>query len=277
MIRPNGIYQVHLLTAEPPVLDLERLLPVLKERCGRVDVVSQDDEQDKSFTILTLAYPDLAADGLVPPASVFGCFAAAPTGEDLDTALQQTWQWKAEATEAVSRCQGYIMVNDMLGRLLPHQQRMEWLYHLIESLLDQVDCHAIHWVSSSQVVNPEIYQAMRRQQPPHPLYGAVNVRLFNIGNGQPGEVVMDTLGLAALGLPDVQCHFINLDLNAVANLLYNLALYLFQQGDIIDDGNTVEGLQPGSKWVCQHEEAIVAPQREVLDVNPGKPYAAGNR
>ena len=88
---------------------------------------------------------------------------------------------------------------------------------------------------------------------------------------------MDTLGLAALGLPDLQCHFHGLDCNDVARLLHNLGLYVFENGDIIEDGHTIDGPKPGDKWRCQHEMALVKPERMVLDINPGAPYAAGNR
>jgi hypothetical protein len=87
---------------------------------------------------------------------------------------------------------------------------------------------------------------------------------------------MDTLGLAALGLPDLQCHFHGLEVNEVAGLLYNTAWYVFENGDVIEDGQTVDGVD-GHRWRCQHEVALVPPEREVLDINPGPRYAAGPR
>jgi len=107
------------------------------------------------------------------------------------------------------------------------------------------------------------------------LFGAVNVRLFNIANRQAGESLMDTIGLSTLGLPDLQCLFVNLDPNRVAGLLYNIAADIFNEGDVIQDGQTVDGLTASDRWQCRHEESIVAPKREVLDINPGKLYNAG--
>jgi len=89
--------------------------------------------------------------------------------------------------------------------------------------------------------------------------------------------LMDTIGLAALGLPDLQCHFRNLDVQAVAGMLYNTGLYIFENGDVIEDGHTVAGINPNDKWLCQHEDSLLEPERVVLDVNPGYPFAAGNR
>ena len=89
--------------------------------------------------------------------------------------------------------------------------------------------------------------------------------------------MMDTMGLAVLGLPDLQLHFRNLQPGRVAAHLYNCALYLFQKGDVIEDGNTIAGLEPHEKWRCQHEMSLIGPKRVVIDLDPGPPHAAGNR
>ena len=83
-------------------------------------------------------------------------------------------------------------------------------------------------------------------------------------------------GLAALGVPDLQCHFTGLVADEMAGLLYSVGYYLFEKGDVIEDGPTREGLA-GRGWVCLHEQALVGPNRLVLDINPGAPYGAGGR
>ncbi len=60
-------------------------------------------------------------------------------------------------------------------------------------------------------------------------------------------------------------------------MLYNAAYYLFEHGDVIDDGDTIQGIPTDQRWTCQHELALAEPEREVIDINPGPPYAAGNR
>jgi hypothetical protein len=61
----------------------------------------------------------------------------------------------------------------------------------------------------------------------------------------------------------------------VAAVLGNTAWYLFQVGDVIDNGYTLDGIEEGSAWKCQHEDALAPPERVVLDLNPGPPHAAG--
>ena len=107
----------------------------------------------------------------------------------------------------------------------------------------------------------------------HFLDGGLNVRFYTISGTD--ELLFDTLGLTPIGLPDLQFHCRNLEPNEVVIFLRNLAAYLFEYGDIIEDGNTVEGIHH-EKWVCRREDAMAVPMRVVLDVNPGE-YAAGNR
>lgn len=90
-------------------------------------------------------------------------------------------------------------------------------------------------------------------------------------------MVMDTRGLQEIGLHDLQCHYRDLDPNDVSRLLYNSAVYIFENGPVIESGNTIEGHTPGSKWICQFENSLIEPNREILDLNPGSPYSAGSR
>jgi hypothetical protein len=55
----------------------------------------------------------------------------------------------------------------------------------------------------------------------------------------------------------------------------NLGYYLFQEDDVIGDGDTIEGIEPGSCWRCRHEASLLEPQRVVLD--HGSPLAASSR
>ena len=87
-------------------------------------------------------------------------------------------------------------------------------------------------------------------------------------------MVMDSVGNAPFGLPDVQCHFKSLEPNMVAEVLFNAASYIFEHGDVINDRETF-GMTEDQKWICQHELSLLEPKREVLDLNPGPPYAAG--
>ncbi len=84
-------------------------------------------------------------------------------------------------------------------------------------------------------------------------------------------------GLHVFGLPDLQCHFRDRDPGEIAGLLYATALYVFDAGDVIADGNTISGLDGEGRYVCRRETSLLEPSRLVLDVDLGDPYAAGVR
>ena len=63
----------------------------------------------------------------------------------------------------------------------------------------------------------------------------------------------------------------------LAAVLHATASYLFEAGDVIADGDTISGPEGDEHWRCRHEDALVGPRRQVLDVDPGEPYAAGRR
>lgn len=105
-----------------------------------------------------------------------------------------------------------------------------------------------------------------------PLNLACTVRAFNIAGSEQDEFVMDSLGLFLFGLPDVQVHAHSVDRGEVESDIWSLAHYLLDNGDVIENGDTVGE----HHYRCQHENALIGPPREVLDINIGA-YAAGNR
>lgn len=146
-----------------------------------------------------------------------------------------------------------------------------WLEIVLELL---PDCAAVYVEPSAKLLTAE-------QAKNNPYTGlarffnfGVNVRFFNV-QGTPDSVV-DTLGLYALGLPDVQYHFHSLNPNDVVNHANNVALYQFENNAPIASGHTVGGLEAGEQWKCQYEKSLIQPARDVLDIAAGE-YASGNR
>lgn len=264
---------VELLYEASPEIDAHTFLGELRKRCGNVDKLGEKD----NFHLY--AFPDHTieyTDGKVC-AQVFLAYPDKDEEKlDIKEALQQSWAWQ-EARETVATCRTSLLLTDMMSRGLEYKTRLNLFHNALESVLTIAPCKAIYWVASQQVVNPSAYLEARESDDFHPLQFALNVRFYNISNGKGGEMLMDTMGLGTLGLPDLQCHFLGLDSDKVARLLYNTAYYIFDNGDIIHDGNTIQGIKPSDKWKCQHEMALVKPEREVIDINPGKPYAVGKR
>jgi hypothetical protein len=270
-------YGVELLCSQPPQIPRDVLLAHLQRRCPG----AQPLDPDPQATSLTFVHPTHLVqlqDGQIP-AQTFVAISPQPPSADYQPAVQQAWDFK-EAAAAVARCQATVLVSDMMSSGLDHRERLDLFQRALRAVLDTEKCEAIHWTRSDRIVEARTWvHAFDAGDPARAfMAGAVNVRMFNATDpsGAP-TMVMDTLGLGALGLPDLQCHFAGLDPGAVARVLYNSAWYLFTEGDVIADGNTIQGITPTSKWTCRHEEALVAPVREVLDLDPGLPHTAGNR
>jgi len=182
--------------------------------------------------------------------------------------VRQTWDW-AGAEAAVAGANAGVLVTELLVAGWSRQDRVNALSRVVDALAHWSPPAAVWWPHSQKVSDPETLA-------PDDLGGIVNVRFFTVA-GDDEAMVLDTLGLHVFGLPDLQCHFRDRDPGEIAGLLYATALYVFDSGDVIADGNTISGLGGEGRYVCRRETSLLQPSRLVLDVDLGDPYAAGMR
>lgn len=273
-------YGVELLCSQVPSITKPTLLAHMQRRCPGAKPLDPNP-QSSLLSFVHPEHPIQLKDARVA-AQTFMVVGNQPVNaEQRRAALEQAWDFPA-ARDAVSRCQATVMVSDLMSSGLEHRERLDLFQRALRAVLDTARCDAIYWRASDRIVDASAWVHAFDAGNAARLFmaGAVNVRMFRVPGpeGSVGEAtVMDTLGLGALGLPDLQCHFNGLEPGAVARVLFNTAWYIFSEGDVIADGHTLQGAEPGSTWRCQHEDALVGPERVVLDLDPGAPYAAGNR
>ena len=183
-----------------------------------------------------------------------------------------------EVAERLAGCPHRAIMNDFMSSPLDHRTRRRNLATALHAVVENSNVDLVHFVPTQEFLDAReaSKQLSTPEQLPNPIYGFLNVRFFTITDSD-GAMVMDTLGLSAVGLTDIQIHYRQLDPGAVAGLMYSLGTYLFERGDIIDAGQTVQGIPPESKWRCQREISLLEPKRLVIDINPGPALAAGNR
>jgi hypothetical protein len=222
---------------------------------------------------LTVPYPDPGGNGRTdgaPAPLVTAVLPSSPLGvagkQRPDAG--QTWDWP-EAEQAVARAGAGVIVTELLVAGWSAQDRVNAVTRVVAALAERTQPALVWWPHSQKVSEPASVVADE-------VDGVLNVRFFTVA-GDDEALVLDTLGLHVFGLPDLQCHFRDREPGEIAGLLYATALYVFDSGDVIGDGNTISGPRPDERFVCRRETSLLAPTRPVLDVDLGDPYAAGAR
>lgn len=254
---------VELLVDEPLVVVPDRIAELARRQSPSARLVDGTTGILLSHDEITHAY----ADGVVAPVQT----AILPTEKvrtPNETDLSQTWDFP-EAAETLSRVTAQLTVAELLGMAHTAPARIAAFSSVLRAAIEALDPTALWAPHSQQLIRPRTF--LENQ-----LAAFVNVRMFNI-EGSEGAIVMDTVGLHIFRLPDIQCHFRRLDPSAVANILYNTAAYLVEEGDVIEDGDTISGIRRRETWRCQHEMALIEPERVVLDINTGRRHAVGDR
>jgi hypothetical protein len=253
----NGLV-AELWYAEPVDLTRPELLEALR-------VIAPDAEQQAESIVV----PHGPATGHRPP-----LLSVAMVASDLHEDGKQrpdpsqTWDWPA-AEDAVEAARTAVLVTEMFADGYDAEERAAALGAVVRVLAGATEPLLVSWPRSQRVVDPYRESA-------DDIDGVINVRMFAVAHDD-AALVMDTLGLHVFGVPDVQCHFRDREPGEIAALLYSTAVYLFEHGDVIADGNTVSGADGAGRYVCRRESALIGPAREVLDVDLGDPYAAGRR
>jgi hypothetical protein len=264
---PEGFartYGVELLFDRPPTLAAEKVLSIVQRQLPQTELIQAEG------AAIQFAHRDHVvrfADGEACATTAVLMSEHGVDESDFREALDQTGDWP-DASKTLARCGHRLLVTDLLSSTLPYQDRLDLIWVMVKAVAQATGPLVCHWQRSGKLVDPG-------RLGNDPLYAALNVRLFRVESGRDGECVMDTLGLAALGVRDVQCHFSGLEPGRVAAWLHSVGRYLYENGDVIGDGHTLQGLEPAHKWRCQHTRALVAPTREVVDVDPGEPFAVG--
>ncbi|MFO0884305.1 MAG: DUF4261 domain-containing protein [Pirellulales bacterium] len=194
--------------------------------------------------------------------------------EEYSDVIQQSWGFK-DCSSVLSQSKHTMLVIEMMALSLSPVDRIHLFHGVLQAVIELLSPIALVFKHSQQAVHPQAYLA-NVALPPILRPGSLNVRFFNISNSD-GDMLMDTRGLSDLGLHDLQCHFRELDPNEVGKLLFNTGVYIFENGPVVESGNTVAGIEEGQRWKCQFENSLASPDREVLDLDPGPPYAAGGR
>ncbi len=269
----SGVYVMRLLFREkcemPP---LAAIVEKMNEQFGEIDIVS---EKPSAMMFALRAHTVAYAGAKQVPSQLLmtGC---TEITEPIGDAVARTQFWECpNGVELLDSCKYQVMISDFLAAGLPALERAGILAGWMAMSLELFPtCTCVYIDASCKLLTADSARNNPYNDARRFIWFGVNARFFNIQN--TNDRLVDTLGLYALGLPDVQYHFHDLDPNHVVHHAYNMAIYQFENNAPIKSGETVGGIEPEDKWGCQYERSLIQPIRDVLDIETGK-FASGNR
>lgn len=273
----GGVFMMHLLMEEKCGLPDKELI------CSAMNKYIPDTEcigySDSFISFAAKKYTAHFSDkDASPMLSIFGCNEIKE--QRLDTiALSQMWDCP-DADEILEKCRYQVTAVDMLGAAMDYKDRADMLMDFLQALMESYpSCRAVLFETSKKMLTRERIMANASAQEERFIANAVNVRFFNIEGTD--DMLVDTVGMSTLFLPDLQYHFHGLDPNDIVRHAYTMVSYIYSANCPIKNGDTIDGLKDGMlsmdiQWKCRYENSLVAPVREVIDICPGE-FASGVR
>lgn len=275
--QPGSVFLMYLFMKESCKMpEKDFMTEVMKGHLGDVDCFCHDG---KIAGFAPKKYKVEFKDGSMPSQlMIMDCIRADNFQMD-EITKSQMWDCP-ESDEILSECKYYVVATDMLAGGMEYKDRADMLMDYMEALVEMYPtCEAVLFQTSGKmftrdkIVNHQIPRERRF------LYFAVNVRFFNIEGTD--DMMVDSLGMSTLYLPDLQYHFHGMDPNWVVNHAYNVLSYIYDNDCPIESGETIDGvenreLNRNVRWKCQYEDSLIQPSRLVIDVCMGE-LAAGKR
>ena len=278
-VRPGGIFFVELLMPKQcDMPDRDTMIEIFTKHLGPVDCFDHRRESagfaPQNYKV---HYEDTDAD-ISPTLMVTDCEKIdKPVLDDFERS--QVWDCP-NVDELLTECQYRVFATDMLASGLEAKERADMLVKYVDALLELYpSCKAVVFGPSRKFLSRESIENHSDKAVTRFIYYAVNVRYFSIQGTE--DMMVDSLGMSTLFLPDVQYHFHGMNPDEVVNHAYSVLYYIFEHDNPIGDGETIAGLENGDmspdiQWKVQYEDSLIQPVREVLDINMGE-YASGTR
>ena len=284
-VRPGGVFMIQLLMKEPCKMPSDdQIMDVLSRHIGHVEKAPPTDgtlnqaKQSALFTATEHIAHFKNGQGSVQVA-ILPCDTFHPETID-EVRRSQMWNCRKDRDRILTECGYCILAHDLLGGAMEPYERADFLMDYLEALVELFPtCEAVYSLNSGKLILADTIRSHTAEGLERYIHHIVNVRIFNIEGTQ--DKVVDTLGLSLLYIEDLQYHYHDMDPNWVVAHAYNMARYILTNRCPIKDGDTIDGIEDGRfeqsiQWKCHFEDALVQPDRAVLDVCMGE-YASGQR
>jgi hypothetical protein len=249
---------------------------VMKKHLGNVNNFAYDD---KSAGYEAAKYKAVFEEREVPPLLMMTeCCEFDP---DTIDAFKRSQLWDCpEHDKILDECKYQVIATDMFGAAVEAADRAEMLMDFLEALIELYpSCEAVYFQNSDKMFTAKAVRECPMSREDRFVYFAVNVRFFNIQGTE--DMLVDSLGMSVLFMPDVQYHFHGADPNYVVQHAYTVLSYIFAANCPIKNGDTIDGLKDGEmsadvQWKCHFEDSLIQPTRPVIDICMNE-FASGDR
>lgn len=276
--QPGGPYLIQMLFKEPASMpEKAEMSAVMERHLGKVECFCHNE---KMAGFAALDHIAEFKDGKSPvQLMVMGCTSFEGKGFDAFL-MSQMWDCREDRERIFQECRYQVVATDMLAAALPALERANLDADFLEALAELYPtCEAFYFQNCGKLFLAQDVRSHQIKGPDRFIQFGVNARFFTIQGTE--DMVVDTVGMSTLFLPDLQYHFHDMDPNWVVNHAYNVASYILANDNPIQDGETVDGIVGGRmsqtlQWKCRYEDALIQPARGVLDIHMGE-FASGNR
>lgn len=250
---------VEVYTDDIEYISIEKLKSTLEKYCGTVTI------KEQSMEVIIIYFHDYKLEDDEILKVGLSVRNAIPNMEKLEKAFNQSWIYPV-AKSKVRRSNTTLTIGEINGSNMEYFKRLYVFQRTVYSIVRNISSIAIYWPLTQQIIDGEFYFNNKPESKYYDiLMGAFNIRLFKVC-GSENELLVDTLGLGALGLVDMQCRFKNIEPQVVSNVLCSYAYYMYENGNIMNDGDIIRGITPGNRWICNRSVSVLEPKRVVLNI-----------
>lgn len=276
---PGMVFVIHLLMDQKcDMPDKQFMHDVMNKHFGETDCFCHDEKCAGFSAKKYLVHYEKDNVDVPPHLMITGCCKIdQPVMDELS--ISQLWDCR-NGSEILEGCEYQVLATDMMAAGLHYKNRAEMLVNYIEALAELYpSCKAFVFETSKKMLTREAILNCSMPKESRFIYYAVNVRFFNIQGTD--DMLVDSIGMSTLFLPDLQYHFHGMSPNAVVNHAYNLLSYIYENENPIKSHDHIDGtdgdvMSQEIQWDLQYEDSLIQPVRAVIDVNMGE-YASGNR
>ncbi|MBP1563291.1 MAG: DUF4261 domain-containing protein [Oscillospiraceae bacterium] len=283
--RPQMLIAQLLFREKPEACSFEKAKSAVEKYCGEIGEIAEKPDILMFPVNRYKAMFEDKPDGRSCPQGVpvLACFMQPFEFKmELDE-LTRSQLWDMEnGAEFADEVRYEVVVHAMLSDALSYTEQAELFIKQLDAAVEMYPtCDAIYVTGSGKLTPTEKFISDRQwDMGARFINAAVNVRFFNIQG--TGDMLIDSLGMYTLALPDVQMHFRDINPNDVVRYVYNILDYQFKNDFPIDNGDSLDGIGSDGnidinvQWRARYEDSLVQPLRPVLDINCGE-FAAGTR